>query len=139
MILGNRVFLSMSSFYSIVYYLNGSFIGIIILGVIMGGIPSRKDMVANQDKMVLGGLVNSKNNRKCVKRKEDDINLELGEGIKLHHILMMEDSTLVGSFVNKRMNIETLKGWTSNKFAKLLGYEPQSMILSKGWIFWIMR
>jgi hypothetical protein len=43
----------------------------------------------------------------------------------------MEDSALVGRFASRRMNTETLKGWTFENFAKLLDYEPQSMILAK--------
>lgn len=73
-------------------------------------------MATNQERKGSGGMGNTKKHKKYVKRKEDDINLELGEGIKLHDIMTMEDSALVVRFARKRMSIETIKAWTSEFF-----------------------
>jgi hypothetical protein len=45
----------------------------------------------------------------------------------------------MGHFTSKRMSLDTLKKWKGNFVSKLIGYEPKSLILAKGWMAWIMR
>jgi len=72
----------------------------------------------------MGGLGKLRKNLTCVKRKIGEINLEPGEGIKLHEIMTMEDSNLVGNFSSKTIILETLNGWTTDNFSNLTGYDP---------------
>jgi hypothetical protein len=51
---------------------------------------------------------------KCSKRKQESINIRLGENIKLHEIMGLEDSTLVGCFIGRRMRGDTLKDYTKD-------------------------
>jgi hypothetical protein len=74
-----------------------------------------------------------------VKKKADAINLELGENVKLHEIMDLEGSSIMGRFSSKRMNKETLKSWTKENFAQLLGYSQCNMVLVKGWLVWIIN
>jgi hypothetical protein len=68
---------------------------------LMSEISSRKDIATNQERMGSKGIGNANKHRKYVKRKAYGIVFELEEGIKLHDIISMEDSTLVARFVSK--------------------------------------
>jgi hypothetical protein len=50
----------------------------------------------------------------------------------------MQSATLMGHFTRKRMLTNTLKKWTTEKFSRLIEYEPKSLVLVKGWLAWIM-
>jgi hypothetical protein len=52
--------------------------------------------------------------------------------------MAIEYSTLVARFSSKRIMLETLKGWMTANFTKMLRYEPRSITLDKGSIVWIM-
>jgi len=61
-----------------------------LFGDLMNGVPPHKAMASNKEGIVSGGFHNDKKHMKCVKRKVDNANLELREGIKLHGIMNME-------------------------------------------------
>lgn len=67
-------------------------------------------MSSNQYRMGMGGRGRSRKNRKCVKWNIHEINLELGEGMKINEIMDMEYLAVIGIFSRKRMMHETLKG-----------------------------
>jgi len=82
----------------------------------------------------LRGLEKTNKHHKSVKRKVEEINLEQGESVKLHEIMDLEDSSIVGRFPSKRMNVETLKSWTKKDFTGFFDYSPCNMVLVKGWL-----
>jgi len=80
----------------------------------------------------------SRKHKKCIKRKHEIVNLQLVENIKLHEILEMEDFALVGHFLVRRMGHDTVKAWTNKNFETMVVYTPQSLVLVKGWMVWIL-
>jgi hypothetical protein len=52
---------------------------------------------------------NQRLNRKCDKRKAEEVNLVLGDGVKLNEITLMESASLVGHFANRRMTSDAMK------------------------------
>jgi hypothetical protein len=49
----------------------------------------------------VGRMKYNKGRKKCGKHKMEEPNLVLGEGVKLHEILVMEEVELVGRFTSK--------------------------------------
>lgn len=62
------------------------------------------------------------------------VKLQLGVNVKLNEVMDLEDSTIVGCFLNKRMNGECLKVWTKETFVVVLCYSPRCMVLVRGWM-----
>lgn len=76
----------------------------------------------------------TKKNKNYIKIKVKEPSLILGKDIKLNNISKMEESTVVGQLVSKRMLMEILRSYTEENFTLLLGYMPRCMILVKGWL-----
>ena len=77
--------------------------------------------------------------QKCIKQKIEVVNLHLGDNIKLNVFMELEESTIVGFFLSKHMNGESLKVLTKETFSMVLGYSTLYMLLVKGWMIWILR
>jgi hypothetical protein len=64
---------------------------------------------------------------KCVKWKMEEPNLILGEGVKLHEILDMEEVVVVGHFTSKEYVYGNTTKWMIENFMGILGYTPKCM------------
>jgi hypothetical protein len=73
-------------------------------------------------------------NQKCIKRKAEEVNLVLDDGVNLNEISLMESASLVVHFANKRMNNDSMKRWKKEYFTPILDYKPKCLTLVKGWM-----
>jgi hypothetical protein len=103
---------------------------------LMSGIPTSEPLASDQEGLSSG---KARKRKKCIKQKVEVINLHLGDNIKLNEVMELEDSTIVGHFLRKHMNGESLKVWMQETFVVVLGYSPRCMVLVKGWMIWILR
>jgi hypothetical protein len=67
----------------------------------------------------------------CLKRKVGITNLILGKNIQFNEIAAMQQETLVGRFLNKRLFVNTLRQWTTYTFFPVLGYVPKCLVLAR--------
>jgi hypothetical protein len=88
---------------------------------------------------IYGSMEDPQERRKCVKRKEEEVNLVFGDGVKLNEITHMESKSLVGNFSIRKMTRDMMKICTSTHFLPILGYEPKFLTLAKGRLAWIMH
>jgi len=66
-------------------------------------------------------------------------NLHLGEETKLHEILELVDSSLVGSFLGRIIGSGALKDWIWEKIKPMIGYPPRSISMVRGWMLSILN
>lgn len=73
-------------------------------------------------------------------QEEPLLNLVFGEDISRNVVLSNCECMLVGIFLGRKTRLQGLKDWVSHCWARLLGYEAESFVLSKGWIvFWFQN
>ena len=61
-------------------------------------------------------IMRNKKHPKCIKKMQELVDLHLGENMRLNEILEMADLGLVGHFLGRRMNNDSLKEWTKANF-----------------------
>jgi hypothetical protein len=93
----------------------------------------------HESKKSLIGMDPPQKTKKCIKKREGPINLTLGDNIKLHDIVTMQNTTLVGRFAIKSPSSYSLKVWTASTFSTHLGYNPSNLVLAKGWLAWTFK
>jgi hypothetical protein len=61
------------------------------------------------------------------------------ENIRLNKIMEMLDLELVGRFLARWVNSDTLKEWKKENFEPIVGLFPRSLTLVKGRVVWIFK
>jgi hypothetical protein len=75
-----------------------------------------------------------KHSRKCIKQRSTPINLVLGEEVKMHKVVQLEEMALVEGFLGHYIGDKGLKKWMVGVWKTVLGYDPITYVLSRGWL-----
>jgi hypothetical protein len=69
-----------------------------------------------------------------VKQKSNQVNLVLGDDVKMHQVVSLSTQALVGRFHGRSICEKYLKKWLQVKWEPYIGNVPVFYLLTKGWM-----
>lgn len=83
--------------------------------------------------------VKIKKRHRVVKSQGGGVALVVGENFRLEQILDLNEKTLVGKYLGKRVSMEQLNLWIQQTWLPLLGNFLSFHILAHGWLGFLFR